>query len=1124
MWGYRGSRREGILPSGIRDNYTRGTVADFLRKHIAPGSSLSFVSAYFTIYAFNALKDYLLGIKHLRFLYGEPRGIFAPDPQRSQTKEFEIVDTGISLVNQLQQKGISRACADWIRKCVEIRSITRSNLLHGKMYHIETQDDEAAILGSSNFTVAGLGLGGTGDNIELNLVVNHVNDRRDLKAWFDQLWNDTNLVADVKEQVLAYLEQLYRNNDPQFIYYKTLFHAFRHYLDQQEQANLLSDQHQLFDTAIWKTLFEFQRDGVRAAINKILTYNGCILADSVGLGKTYEALAVIKYFELQNARVLVLCPKRLRENWTIYQAQNNSPHNPFLEDRFGYTVLSHTDLGREGYANGINLSAFNWGNFDLVVIDESHNFRNYSGKSGKRKSRYEFLMDNVIRTGVKTKVLLLSATPVNTNLSDLRNQLALIAEGNPNAFHASLGISDLRDTLAVAQRIFSDWMKQPKGNRSNQDLVGRLNPGFFKLLDELTIARSRRHIQTHYQETIAKLGGFPKRRKPIAVVVDDLDLEGEFMSYDQLYDQISKYRLSIFKPTAYVRSQHRARYDQPKISQFDQLLREHTLTGMMRVNFLKRLESSVSSFVQTLSRTIGKIGALREQIISKSKNESSGRLLLNMESFISDVEGDEDSNMLQVGVLEFDITHMNTEHWLRDLQEDEEQLQAVLQAAEKVKPERDAKLARLKQLIAQKVQQPTMTVDGKPNKKVLVFTAFADTAKYLYRALYAWAKGELGIHCAVVTGDGDNLTTLGRSDFFSILTNFAPRAKNRDKLSSFPKIEEIDLLIATDCISEGQNLQDCDYLVNYDIHWNPVRIIQRFGRIDRIGSPNSEVQLVNFWPTHDLNKYLNLRDRVEARMVLADLAATGDENLLAEQTEAEAKQELSYRDQQLLRLKEEVLDLEDLSECITLTEFTLNDFRADLLKYIQANRERLERAPLGIHAVVPPHPDHPIIKPGVIYCLQPRETMSASDGVNPLHPCYLVYVRDDGEVRLGFAQARQILEIFRMLCVNHTVPYHDLCMLFDRRTQGGQEMAHYSDLLERAFRLITRERRRQMTKRLEERREALPPTMHEQKYEMTDFVLVTWLVIMDNQDNGNQGHDHWSTTSSHHGTYSDHTY
>jgi chaperonin cofactor prefoldin len=704
-------------------------------------------------------------------------------------------------------------------------------------------------------------------------------------------------------------------------------------------------------------------------------------------------------------------------------------------------------------------------------------------------------MEDIIQSGVKTNVLLLSATPVNNDLSDLRNQLFFITEGRDDAFQASLGIGSLRDTLAHAQRTFSEWAKQD-GTRDSRKLLDHLSSALFTLLDELTIARSRKHIQTYYRETIQELGGFPQRLKPLSVMVDEIDLRGRFMSYDRLNEEISEYRLSLFNPTAYVLDAYKDSYDRQLVKNFRQSTREHFLIGMMKVNFLKRLESSVHAFTITLDRTIRKIEELQQRIRRfhqyRAENPSVDFEALTVE----DVDDDDLQAALQVGTLAFQMAHLDTERWLQDLQHDKEQLSIVHASAEQVTVERDAKLARLKALIADKVQHPTTTKHGTPNRKVLVFTAFADTARYLYDTLHSWARHDLGIHCALVTGAGGNQTTLGGKDFTHILTNFAPYAKKRAHIPGMPQDEEIDLLIATDCISEGQNLQDCDYLVNYDIHWNPVRIIQRFGRIDRIGSPNTSVQLVNFWPTPDLNKYINLKNRVEARMALVDITATGDDNLLDVQLDpALVQQVLSYRDQQLLKLKDDVLDLEDLNENMTLNDFTLDDFRMELLKYIQSNRQQLEDAPMGLYAVVPPDANYTMITPGVIFCLRQRDTQQSGE-INPLHPFYLVYVRDNSEVRLGFAQPRQILELCRVLCADRATPYDDLCVRFDQQTHNGADMAHYTALLKKGVESITRTFRRRMAAHLVSGRGAKLPDTQEQAHETTDFELVTWVVVM----------------------------
>ncbi len=1089
--------------SGIRDNYTRGTVGEFLREKIKAGTELSIVSAFFTIYAFDALKNNLKQIHSLRFLFGEPRFLKAIDPDKTSKKSFKIEDEHIQLTNRLEQRRVAKQCADWITNKVEIRSIKQTSMLHGKMYHIAHKGVEEAILGSSNFTVRGLGTSSTHSNIELNLEVDSSRDRKDLKIWFDELWNNENLVEDVKSEVLNYLEQLYANHNPEFIYYKTLFHIFEKFLTEQDEKSLSLENMQIVDSEIWGKLFEFQKDGVKGAINKVNAHNGCIIADSVGLGKTFEALAIIKYYELRNNKVLVLCPKKLRENWTIYQAQNNSELNPFVNDRLGYTVLCHTDLSRDGGKSGdIDLSTINWGNYDLVVIDESHNFRNnIRGKRDEdgniiRMSRYERLLEDIVKKGLKTKVLLLSATPVNTNLKDLRNQLYFLTEGRDDAFKESIGITSLNETLATAQRVFTEWARMP-GERKTNVLLEKLSSAFFKVLDELTIARSRKHILKYYKNTIREMGPFPKREKPRSIV-SNTDLKGEFLSYDQLNEEISQYKLSLFRPSLYVREDHKEFYERQRVQNFTQAQREFFLIGMMKVNFLKRLESSVNSFAITMERTVEKIVALEERIRRFERYQTENQELDLGAMDLADIEDDEVREAMEVGKgLVYNMAHMDLDRWLKDLERDRVQLEWLNKEAHKVDIDRDAKLLDLKRLIAQKVKNPTTNTLGFPNRKALVFTAFADTALYLYNALQDWVREDLGIHLAMVSGGATECkTTYGKNDYSHILTNFSPVSKNRAKMKSMPQETEINLLIATDCISEGQNLQDCDYLINYDIHWNPVRIIQRFGRIDRIGSINSSVQLVNFWPTQDLNKYINLKNRVEARMALVDIAATQEDNILnMEELHDLIQDDLKYRDKQLMRLKDEILDLDDFNETVALSEFTLDDFRVELAKYIEANRALLEEAPLGLYAVVPVQKGHSQIAPGVVFCLRQTGDTSGNETVNPLQPYFLVYVRDDGVVRYNFAQPKQILEIFRLLCANKKIACEELCLLFDEETQNGSNMSLYTGLLEKAVDSIVHTFRKRAVSSLLSSRGGVLPDSGKQVHSTDDFELVTWLVV-----------------------------
>ena len=1085
------------ISSSIRDNQGRGKVGDFLKDKIKPCSKLSIVSAYFTIYAYEQLKEKLQGIEHLNFLFGEPRFVKSLDPNKTDTKSFKIEDEKLSLTNRLQQKAVAKECSDWIQSKVDIKSIRQANLLHGKMYHIDNSGIEKALVGSSNFTVSGLGYGNI-PNIELNLEVVDDRDRADLKNWFYEIWNNNQLVEDVKDKVLSYLEQLYQENSPKFIYYKTLYHLFEKFLSEQETGGFIDERTHLYDTRVWRMLFDFQKDGVRGAINKILKHNGCIIADSVGLGKTFEALAIIKYFELLNDRVLVLCPKKLRDNWTVFQAYNNSELNILLEDRFSYTVLSHTDLSRDsGRSGDIDIEKINWGNYNLVVIDESHNFRNNTkGKKDEegntiRSSRYERLMHDIISKGVKTKVLMLSATPVNNNLRDLRNQIYFITEERDDAFKEAFNLPSIGETLKVSQNKFTLWSKKPK--REIKDLLESFDSGFFKLLDELTIARSRRHIQKYYN--LKQIGDFPKREKPKSIY-PSIDLKNEFISYDQLNKEIQKYKLSLFSPYQYVLPQYKEIYNKEKVENFTQEDRENYLIGMMKVNFLKRLESSVNSFAISMDRTINKISEL-ENKINEYKKKKTNTAEIDLDDLHVPDSDEETEDAWEVGKkIKYSLAHIDIDRWLQDLAKDKEQLHRLYLEASAVSIQRDAKLGQLKEVIRDKVDKPTTNKDGKKNHKVLIFTAFADTAEYLYKAIKDWALKELKVNIAMVSGgSAENKTTFGKNEFTNILTNFSPISKNRDKMKSMKQDEEIDILIATDCISEGQNLQDCDCLINYDIHWNPVRIIQRFGRIDRIGSRNEKIYMFNFWPTKDLDNYITLKERVEARMALVDIAATTDDNLLSQDIKDLIQEDLKYRDQQLKKLKEEILDIEDVTDGIALSEFTLDDFRIELMNYIEANREILHHAPLGLYSVVPPPKGSQIIGQGVIFCLRQIGDTKENEMVNPLQPYFLVYVKDTGDVRFNFTHAKQILEIFRMLAAGNDKVYETLCDIFNTETSNGNEMKKYDALLEKAINEITKTFKKRAVGALLSGRGGRLPTQSQQAKGAEDFELVTWLII-----------------------------
>lgn len=1101
--------------TSLKDNRpSRGSVADFLKAEIIEGTELSFVSAYFTVNAYAALRHELESADHLRFLFGEPAFITGI-ANKQKAPPTKIQSTGLSS-EALQLSSNAKACSEWISKMVAIRSIVRPGFLHGKAYHIKNINASKAILGSSNFTVPGLGLHPDGGNIELNIVVDSDRDKEELLAWFDEVWNDTNLTKDVKEEVLTYLSRIYDHHSPQFIYFLTLYHLFGEELDKDEQTDEALKKTSLLESSIWERLFSFQKDGVKGMLSKLRDFGGCILADSVGLGKTFEALAVIKAYTSLNKNVLVLCPKKLRQNWDVYRADHRLC--PFPEDKLDYRLMSHTDLGRtSGEADGRSLADFRWEAYDLIVIDESHNFRN--NKVGKpddegniKRPRYQVLMEDIIQAGGKTRVLLLSATPVNNGISDLRNQISLIAGGDvtrepipyDHTFSETLGVTSIKDTCKNAQSKFTTWTKKPAEDRKAKDLIHELGSDFFRLLDGLSIARSRSQIKRYYSHELETLGGFPKRKKPQSEY-PDIDTKQEFLSFEKIDDLIGNLNLSLYHPT------HSLKKDLPpeileayqhKIGNFTQEGREKILISMMKVNFLKRLESSIHSFRKTIQNTINKADNLIKQISTfQSLDNANDEVDFGdiSDELLEELEIERED--LEIGAKKkINLAHIDLPNWKAAISNDRTELQVLLDYSIPVTAKRDAKLLRVRELVDQKVNSPTLNKDDEPIRKVIIFTAFADTARYLYEELAKPVHQTHSIHTALVAGGNNYETTLGTRDYNEILTHFSPRSKDRNLQTRLEQNEEIDLLIATDCISEGQNLQDCDLLINYDIHWNPVRIIQRFGRIDRIGSRHHHISLVNFWPTRDLDRYINVKNRVESRMALVDLTATGEDNLLnTEKIDDHIKHDLNYRNRQLKKLQSEILELDELQEEeISLASFSMNDFRLDLSNYLQSHQAELESSPTGLFAVVPTREEIPMAKPGVIFCLKHKAEVG-ENLVNPLSPHFLVYIHNDGNVRLTFAQPKQTLELFKALAMNHSEALADLCDIFDQRTANNSNMEQENILLERCVESIKATFKRRAGANLFSGRSGTLPTQSQTPESKDDFELVTWLVIQDSQ-------------------------
>jgi len=1023
------------------DNVSR-TVKDDLAATIKKGDKLSVAAACFSIYAYQVLKKQFDSIAELRFIFTSPT--FLKEKAPKEKREFYIprlarerslygTEFEVKLRNELTQKAIARECADWIRAKVQFRSNLTGGNISGFMNIIG--DETTTYTPLYGFTTADIGCE-RGNNI-----INPVNKlyaplSEQYLSMFDQLWNDKALLQDVTDQVIDSITAAYEENAPEFIYFVALYNIFNEFLEDISEDLLPNEATGFKDSKIWNMLYDFQKDAALAIINKLETFNGCILADSVGLGKTFTALAVIKYYENRNRSVLVLCPKKLANNWNTFKG--NYVNNPIATDRLRYDVLYHTDLSRDyGESNGIDLSRVNWGNYDLVVIDESHNFRNGGEVYGedRRENRYLRLMNRVIRAGVKTKVLMLSATPVNNRFVDLRNQLELAYEGNPDLINTKLGTAHSIDEIfRNAQTTFNQWSKLEESKRTTDALLKSLDFDFFKLLDSVTIARSRKHIEKYYN--MSKIGSFPERLKPLSLRPRLSDLNNA-ISYREIYDELMQLNLSVYIPTNFVFPSKIGKYVDTSLN-INRVGREMGIRRLMSINLLKRLESSVASF----RLTIGRVKKLIDDTIAEiDAYERGGESIIEAQELAGDDEDfdDDDRNTDYFTVehnIKIDLADMDYQTWRDKLQQDAETLGLLKSLIDDITPEHDTKLQTLLDLIQNKVTNPIN--DG--NRRILIFSAFSDTVEYLYEHVSRFVKSRFGLDTAMVTGGVEGKSTIKgrRASMNEILTLFSPLSK--DKALLMPdNNSDISVLIATDCISEGQNLQDCDYCVNYDIHWNPVRIIQRFGRIDRIGSCNTVIQLVNFWPDLNLDEYLSLKSRVETRMRISVMTASGDDDLI----NTEEKGDLEYRKAQLKRLQEEVVDIEDMQSGVSIMDLGLNEFRLDLLDHVKQNGD-MDRVPFGLHAVVPASQDCP---PGVVFVLKNRNNSVNIDRQNRLHPFYMVYVETSGNIICNHLSPKELLDKVRLLCKGRNTPVADLCRVFNNETREGRDMRTISSLL-----------------------------------------------------------------------------
>lgn len=1043
------------------DNINR-LLGDDLKSEVGTGAKLKVAASCFSIFAYEALKEQLEQVDSFEFIFTAPT--FVPDevtdsgskqrrefhiPRRARERSFYGSDFEIQLKNKLMQRAIARECAEWIQR----KATFRSNLTKAPMQQLACVDRATKPIVYQplhGFTAVDLGYE-SGDAIS-NFVtkIDTAPHTESYLALFNQIWNDPERVADITERLSEHIAAVYKENSPKRIYFMMLFHIFNEFLEDLSDDVLPNDLTGYRDSHVWEKLYNFQRDAATGIINKLETYSGCILADSVGLGKTFTALAVIKYYELRNRSVLVLCPKKLADNWLNYN--RNLKTNIFSKDRFNYDVLSHTDLQRTtGESFGTPLGRVNWGNYDLVVIDESHNFRN-ADPYKDRETRYDTLMRQVIREGVKTKVLMLSATPVNNRFTDLKNQLALAYEGDAAAFNERLGLKrDVEDIFRRAQATFNSWSKLPAEERTTSAILESLDFEFFELLDNVTIARSRKHIETFYDTS--DIGSFPERRKPQSFH-PPLTHRTDVIGFNEIYANLSQLILAIYAPVSYILPSRLHQYEDAydtdvgggrgKLKQVD---REKSLQSLMTVNLLKRLESSVEAFRLTLQKlkanhsgVLAKIEKFRKTGVDAGFDDTAGSFA-NLDPDDDELPDDSDDSI--GGKVKIRLADMDIESWEYALRGDLVIIEGLLAEMQKVTPSDDAKLQHLSTQIRSKLASPI----NAGNKKVLIFTAFADTAKYLFETLSPGLLNEQRVHTGIVTGTGGPRSTLEKSyDFQSLLTLFSPASK--EKALVMPEDpSEIDILIATDCISEGQNLQDCDYVINYDIHWNPVRILQRFGRIDRIGSSNESIQLVNYWPDISLDEYINLKERVENRMVIADVTATGDDNVLTAESS-----DVSYRQEQLRKLQGDVIEIEDLRTGVSITDLGLNDFRMDLLNYLKEDGD-LESMPSGLHAVVTANPGIGLHS-GVIFALRNRHQGVNINQQNRLHPYYLVYVSMDGDVIANHTEVKRLLDLARASCRNREEPDKHACQVFNQETDDGRDMGKYSALLGRAIRSI----------------------------------------------------------------------
>lgn len=966
------------------------TVWDFIVKFSGKESDqkgkLDIVTGYFMIQTLAKLYDSIPEDTEYRIISSQ---MVSEDSNKDQIVNLLSDSLDIDRIGTINEDA-PKAIKFLERPTVQMRA-ELPDFCHAKAYlftNSKASSQSYYVTGSSNLTPSGLGLKNV-PNVELNIAKRTGAEEvefKEIKEWYDDIWSkarteipenseDKNSVKiPVKEYFIRKIKEYFREYSPKEIYYKILFELFNSDLNLDGGIEHTHDMTLLQTSKIWNTLFPYQQQGVISLIKMLRKYNGAILADAVGLGKTFSALAVIKYFQTQNYTTVLLCPKKLEQNWKQYI---HGAHSRFDKDEFKYEVRFHTDLQNDRLQTAYDkfkLDYLQTRKKVLIVIDESHNLRNE--RSGRYKDLLYKLIQNIKgQENRDVKVLLLSATPINTGLKDVKGQFNLIARGNDNAFdNDEFGVDSLDKTFREAQSKYTVWCEEP--DRTIGSFIKRLPPKFFNLTDKLIVARTRKFIEKKLQENL----GFPEKAKP-ENIYQGVDHFGEFKTAQEIYDSFEKLNLTAYQPSIFIHKDIKTGLKEASSDWDDDINREMFLVKMMCMLFMKRLESSWFSLGTTVKKVLDVHSKTLEKVL-QYESDKTDYIIRNGEAV-----DDEDYDEHLIRRREIRVSDIkNLSGFKKALEADCAQLAKIHNALSdfeskyRANIEHDLKLEKLVEIINKKKESQ--------NKKIVIFTAYSDTAEFLFNELKASGFTKM----AAVTGQ-KTYSTGGHSveKFTEVLQSFAPFSKLYNELDwedlyeekldpsqyyneekqrwnvpydiwkelirghrpQFAKLldDEIDILIATDCLSEGQNLQDADLQVNYDIHWNPVRLIQRFGRIDRIGSPNKTISCVNFWPATSFEAYLKLEKRIQNRMSIMTLVGseTQDLNERYEKLMADNEQRQDANADRLLReLQNNSISDIETAQTLSLKDFSLETYRQELVDYYEKQKDFYRRMPNGI--------------------------------------------------------------------------------------------------------------------------------------------------------------------------------